>query len=113
MAGTRGRTLEVQYNPMPNGGFATTYTDISERKVAEQTLRDSEAKMRLITDALPALIACADNQQIYRCQSGCRLVWHPAQQNQQPPHARSAGPAPVGRRHYVERALEDRASVLS
>ena len=66
MAGTRGRTLEVQYNPMPNGGFAMTYTDIQRAQGRRAGIRATAKQMRLITDALPALIAYVDNQQIYR-----------------------------------------------
>ncbi|MCK6437630.1 hybrid sensor histidine kinase/response regulator [Rivihabitans pingtungensis] len=115
MAGTRGRTLEVQYNPMPNGGFAMTYTDISERKAAEQALRDSEAKMRLITDALPALIAYVDNQQIYRFTNQGYEDWFgiPRSEINGRPMREVLGPRLFdGRRHYVERALEGRASVF-
>lgn len=115
MAGARGRTLEVQYNPMPNGGFAMTYTDISERKAAEQALRDSEAKMRLITDALPALIAYVDNQQIYRFTNQGYEDWFgiPRSEINGRPMREVLGPRLFdGRRHYVERALEGRASVF-
>ena len=111
MAGARGRTLEVQYNPMPNGGFAMTYTDISERKAAEQALRDSEAKMRLITDALPALIAYVDNQQIYRFTNQGYEDWFgiPRSEINGRPMREVLGPRLFdGRRHYVERALEGR-----
>ncbi|MDP6565378.1 MAG: PAS-domain containing protein [Alphaproteobacteria bacterium] len=34
-----GTIIEVAGNPMPNGGFATTYTDVSNRKRAEKALR--------------------------------------------------------------------------
>ncbi len=61
-----GRALEIQYNPMPNGSFVMSYVDVSDRKQAELALRESEAKMRLITDALPALIAYVDHNQVYR-----------------------------------------------
>lgn len=33
-----GRTLEVHSNPMPEGGFVSTYVDITERKHAERDL---------------------------------------------------------------------------
>jgi PAS domain S-box-containing protein len=61
-----GRVLEVQLGPMPGGGIVTTYTDITERKASEWALRDSEQRIRLITDAMPALIAYVDSGQRYR-----------------------------------------------
>ncbi|WP_428609872.1 NahK/ErcS family hybrid sensor histidine kinase/response regulator [Sedimenticola sp.] len=40
-----GRVMEVRRNPMPNGGFVTTYTDITARRQAAMQL--SEAKEHL------------------------------------------------------------------
>ena len=37
-----GSTLEVRGLPLPGGGFVSTYTDITQRKQLEQTLRASE-----------------------------------------------------------------------
>jgi PAS domain S-box-containing protein len=51
---------------MPGGGMITTYTDITGRKASEWALRDSEQRIRLITDAVPALIAYVDSTQRYR-----------------------------------------------
>ncbi|WP_431856001.1 NahK/ErcS family hybrid sensor histidine kinase/response regulator [Azospirillum sp.] len=58
--------LEINRNPMPDGGFVMTFTDITERKRAEEALRDGERRIRLITDAVPALIAYVDAEQRYR-----------------------------------------------
>jgi PAS domain S-box-containing protein len=96
-----GRLLAAQTSPLPDGGFVTVYSDISERGVAEtvsaartielearvnqrvvelrqanEELRQnllrleeasaaraqSEARLRLITDALPAAIAYVDGE---------------------------------------------------
>lgn len=58
--------LEIRRNPMPDGGFVTTYTDITERKRSEEALRDSERRIRLVTDAMPAMIAYVDANRHYR-----------------------------------------------
>jgi PAS domain S-box-containing protein len=41
-------------------GFSAMVTDITERRNAEQTLREREKQLRLITDAFPVLIAQCD-----------------------------------------------------
>ena len=60
-----GRVLEMRHHPMPDGGFVCAYTDITERTRAAQALRDSERRIRLITDAMPALIAYVDADLTY------------------------------------------------
>ncbi|HEY5717958.1 MAG TPA: NahK/ErcS family hybrid sensor histidine kinase/response regulator, partial [Motiliproteus sp.] len=57
-----GRVVEIKTHPLPDGGFVNTYTDITERSRAAQALAASEHRIRLITDAVPALIAYVDNQ---------------------------------------------------
>src|SRR5260221_13778787 len=61
-----GRILETQRNPMPDGGFVLTFYDITRRKRIEEALRDGERRIRLITDAMPALISYVDAGEVYR-----------------------------------------------
>jgi PAS domain S-box-containing protein len=79
-----GTVLLVRGVPVPGHGFVTLYSDITaqknaerqirehnallETRVAERTaeLRRSEARMRLITDSIPALIAYFDRDGAYR-----------------------------------------------
>ena len=61
-----GRVLEIRRNPMPDGGFVITYSDITARKRSEEALRDSERRILLVTDAMPALIAYVDKDRRYR-----------------------------------------------
>ena len=72
-----GQVVLVTGAPLPEGGFVTTYTDITrereqqaslERTVAERTrqLRQSEDWLRLVTDNVPALVAYFGPGPIYR-----------------------------------------------
>ena len=79
-----GMVLLVRGVPVPGHGFVTLYSDITARKHAEREareqnalletrvaersaeLRRSEARMRLITDSIPALIAYFDRAGVYR-----------------------------------------------
>ncbi|MEZ5840025.1 MAG: PAS-domain containing protein [Hyphomicrobiales bacterium] len=68
-----GSTIEVVGSPLPNGGFVTTYTDISESTRQRQALQRSieqkteqmllsEERLRLIADEVPAGIAHIDRE---------------------------------------------------
>ncbi|MGB2024188.1 MAG: NahK/ErcS family hybrid sensor histidine kinase/response regulator [Litorivicinaceae bacterium] len=61
-----GITLEIIGEPMPNGGYVTSYTDVSPYKDAESALRESEQAIRVYTDNVPAMIAYIDRD--YRIQ---------------------------------------------
>ena len=47
-------------------GFLGIGKDISAQKIAEEALRDSEQRMRLIADNLPAVVAYFDREERYR-----------------------------------------------
>ena len=79
-----GRVIAVRGEPLPGRGFVTIYTDITEQRRFERLIRDqntelerrvhertealarSEERLRLITDAIPALIASVDRGLVYR-----------------------------------------------
>lgn len=79
-----GTVLRVRGFPVPGHGFVTLYSDITEQRRAEATIRQqnaelesrviertaklrrSEQQMRLITDSIPALIAYFDANKVYR-----------------------------------------------
>ncbi|MGB8842701.1 MAG: NahK/ErcS family hybrid sensor histidine kinase/response regulator, partial [Aliidongia sp.] len=61
-----GRILHIDRNPMPDGGFVLTFTDITRQKRTEEALRDGERRIRLIADAVPALIAYVDAEERYQ-----------------------------------------------
>jgi PAS domain-containing protein len=48
-----GRVLELRRNVMPDGGFVAAYTDITERKQAEDAIRRSEAQLSRMLENSP------------------------------------------------------------
>ncbi len=50
-----GRAIEVRGNPLPGGGFISTFTDTTDRRHAEETLREREATIHAMLES-PGLI---------------------------------------------------------
>ncbi len=61
-----GRVIEIQGVAIPNGGFLTTFTDITVYKRTEQALRESEQSVRLYTDNAPAMLIYIDSDMVIR-----------------------------------------------
>ncbi len=61
-----GIVLEIVGNPLPQGGYVTTYTDISEYKKIEAALIENERNIAVYTDNSPAALAYLDDQLIFR-----------------------------------------------
>ncbi len=58
----------------PRGSFAVI-SDVTESKQAQEALRKSEQQLRLVTDALPALISYVDKEQRYRFNNKAYEQW--------------------------------------
>ncbi|MBT3533457.1 MAG: response regulator [Rhodospirillaceae bacterium] len=55
-----GEVLEIRSAPAGDGGFILTYSDITERKRAEEELAEKEALLRLVLDNMPGGIRYGD-----------------------------------------------------
>ncbi|MCV2352276.1 PAS-domain containing protein [Paucibacter sp. Y2R2-4] len=55
-----GRTLEVRGSPMPEGGFVTTYVDITERRSLEDERRRSAELLMVVLESLPCGLSLID-----------------------------------------------------
>lgn len=81
-----GTIIEIRGNPMDNGGFVTTYTDVTEQRLTEarleqrvikrtEALHKSELWIRQIADAVPALIAYVDKDNRYQFINNMHQEW--------------------------------------
>ncbi len=88
-----GTIIEIRGNPMANGGFVTTYTDVTTQRQAEaqleqrvikrtEELRNSENWIRQIADAVPALIAYVDKDNRYQFINHMHQQWFGLQREQ-------------------------------
>ncbi|MAY67220.1 MAG: hypothetical protein CMM77_08840 [Rhodospirillaceae bacterium] len=55
-----GRIIDVRFGDWTDGYIVAVYTDITERKRAEQSLLDRRAELQAVIDAVPALINVKD-----------------------------------------------------
>jgi signal transduction histidine kinase/CheY-like chemotaxis protein len=57
-----GKVLELRRNRLPDGGFVTLYTDITERKEAENALREARALAEAATQAMSRFVAIVSHE---------------------------------------------------
>ena len=121
-----GTVLEIRGEPLAGGGFITIYEDITARKRAETelresheqlearvrertaALRESENRIRLITDTIPVLIGYLDADRRYRFVNQKYAEWFgvPAETFLGRPFGERLEPALAQRlRQHVEVAL--------
>ncbi len=55
-----GRVIEVSSSPLPDGGFVSTYTDITRRSKAEAAMRQRDAIVSALHTAASAILASND-----------------------------------------------------
>jgi PAS domain S-box-containing protein len=107
-----GRVLEIRTHPMPDGEFVNTYTDITERSRAVRALAESEQRIRVITDTVPALIGYVDKNLSIMFSNRAYETWYGYEREDilgrrmeeiiQPEQMRRLRP-------YIERALSGRS----
>jgi diguanylate cyclase (GGDEF)-like protein/PAS domain S-box-containing protein len=57
-----GTVVEIRGQPLPDGGFVSIYTDMTERKRAEEEARHTAAYFRAVLDNLPIGVLLADKE---------------------------------------------------
>lgn len=60
-----GVVLDIRSHPIPGGGYVNTYTDMTDRSRSAEALRESERRIRLVTNAMPALISYINSNKCY------------------------------------------------
>jgi two-component system sensor histidine kinase/response regulator len=71
-----GITLEVRGAPMPDGGFVTTYFDVSERKRMEDAQRSAEVLLRGAIDAVnEAFVLYGPDDRLVFCNEKYRQMY--------------------------------------
>ena len=75
-----GITLDIRGKPMPEGGFVTTYTDISAAKAAELALRQSQERQQraLVASRLALWDADAQSGTVYLSDTWSDLMGGPS-----------------------------------
>lgn len=71
-----GTVLKTQGNPMPGGGYVTSFTDITANKRIEEALKQSEQSIRFYMDNIPALVAYVDTGLRLRFANRAYMDWY-------------------------------------
>jgi len=61
-----GRWFAIKRDPMPDGGFVISYAEITERRMVEEALHDTEERIRLFANAMPTMMSYVDDEEHYQ-----------------------------------------------
>jgi PAS domain S-box-containing protein len=61
-----GRVIQIRRQPIPEGGFVTTYTDVTEQVVARRKADESLQLLEAVMDAVPAVLSVKDRNLRYQ-----------------------------------------------
>lgn len=110
-----GRWFSVECDPMPDGGFVISYAEITDRRLAEEALHDSEERIRLFANAMPTMMSYIDDQERYQfvnrayrahfMPEGGQIIGQCLQEILSEPEY-------ALRRHYIDRALGGSTTVF-
>jgi signal transduction histidine kinase/CheY-like chemotaxis protein len=70
-----GRRLDIRHQTMPNGGFVSTYTDITEEIEARRKADEIRLLLEAVMDAVPALLHVKDRNLRYQFVNRRFLTW--------------------------------------
>src|SRR6476620_1819002 len=56
-----GQILNIRYAPIPGGGLVLSYSDITQRKLAERNVARKEAQLHVALDNMPGAMAYTDD----------------------------------------------------
>ena len=68
-----GRVFEIMGAPLPNGGFISIYTDITEHQQTKSALREQATYLSAVMDNLPQGITVFDEQLRLKCWNATAL----------------------------------------
>ena len=68
-----GRVLEITGEPLPDGGFASIYQDITDERRTQAAVQEQALYLRSIVDHLPQGISVFDDQLRLKCWNGILL----------------------------------------
>ncbi|MCB1583073.1 MAG: PAS-domain containing protein [Xanthomonadales bacterium] len=60
-----GKYLKIEGNPMPNGGYVSTYDDVTQYRKAQNDLIESQKQIQFYTDNSPAMLSYLNSDRVF------------------------------------------------